>query len=380
MKPLNHVVATFQESIFTTLAELANRAGVINLAQGFPDFDGPEWVRELGAASMRDGKQQYAASMGAPELRKALSQLYQRQYQLEFDWRSEVLVTVGASEAIYVAIQALTNPGDEVLFFEPFYDSYMASAKMAGVTAKAVTLKFPDFEIDWDALASAVSDKTKLIMFNSPHNPTGKVFTKAELERLAAFVVEHDLYVITDEVYEYLAFDRPHLPLASLPQMAERVLTISSMGKTLGLTGWKIGWVVGPRKLIQAVHALHQYLPFCVVHPLQLALADALPRLPEYLPEFQESYRNKRDFLFSGLKELGFNVQNPQGTYFALSKVPDGRQELEYCQELIQKRKVAALPLSSFYLNSDEGTQLIRFCFAKKQSTLNQAIQNLREP
>ena len=378
MKPLNPIATGFGESVFTTLTRLANQAGAINLAQGFPDFDGPEWIKELAIDAVKTGPHQYAPSMGAISLRQGLADFYLEQYKLSLDPAQEILVTVGASEAIYSTIVALLAPGEELLCFEPLYDSYLASAQLHGVKICPVTLPFPGLEIDWDRMEDLCGPKTKALILNNPHNPTGKVFSQAELEKLALFAQKHDLYVICDEVYEFLTFETPHIPLASLPGMRQRVVTISSMGKTLSLTGWKIGWAMGPHELIKPIHHVHQFITFCLAHPLQIALANTLPRLKTYLPEFRAQYFKKRDYLIQGLTSLGFKPQRPQGTYFLLAQVPNGQTDVSFSQELIHTKKVAALPLSSFYLESNQGTQLIRFCFAKKMETLSLALNQLR--
>jgi len=377
MKPVNSIVESFKESIFTTLTQLAIKHEAINLAQGFPDFDGPAWIHDLAKTAIAEGKNQYAPSYGIPSLRAAIAKNYERFYSLKYDPANEVLITNGATEAIYCAITALINPGDEVIVFEPLYDSYAASLQLAKADIKVVTLKAPDFNFDLVTLKFQVSEKTKLLILNNPHNPTGKVFSKQELIDIADLARKYDFYIMTDEVYEFLTFDGQHIPIASLPGMKERVITISSIGKTLSLTGWKIGWACGPAALINAVHNVHQFVSFCVARPLQEAIAEALGRLDEYLPEFRAAYAKRRALLVDGLKSRGFKVMTPQGTYFAVSEVPDGRDDVEFTKDLIAKKKVAAIPMSAFYLRSTEGTKLIRFCFAKREETLCKALSNL---
>lgn len=380
MKPVNHTISSFKESVFSTITRLANEHRAINLSQGFPDFDGPQWVIELARGALAQGhlgKNQYAPSLGILPLREAIAKNYRRFYGLNYDPASEIIVTNGATEAIYSTIAALLNPGDEVVVFEPLYDSYLASLKVAQAVVKSVPLKAPDFTFDFEALKKQVSAKTKLLILNSPHNPTGKVFNPDELRQIARLAVEFDFYILSDEVYEFLTFDVPHQPIAALPGLRDRVITISSIGKTFSLTGWKVGWACGPKALIGAIHNIHQFISFCVAHPLQQAAAEALHRLDEYLVEFRAEYRGRRDLLVGGLKSLGYEVYVPAGTYFAIVKVPAGESDLQMCQRLIVDKKVATIPTSVFYLESDEGSSLIRVCFAKREETLKAALKNL---
>lgn len=377
MKPLNLTVTEFKESIFSTMTKLAIENSAINLSQGFPDFDGPAWVVDLATKSLKESKNQYAPSMGILPLREAISSNYKRFYDLDFNPQNEILVTNGATEAIYCTITALVNPGDEVVVFEPFYDSYLASLQLAGAKVVPVTLKAPHFTFDFDELRSAVSSKTKLVIINNPHNPTGKIFSKAEIQAIGELSQIHDFYLISDEVYEFLSFESAHVPTASYENLKDRTITISSTGKTFGLTGWKIGWAAGSSTLIKAIHNVHQFTTFCVAHPLQVAMAQALNNMDDYLIEFKREYLAKRNLLVSGLKEAGFNVLNPQGTYFAMAILPEGENDIDYCQKLIKEKKVATIPTSAFYMMSDEGSRMIRFCFAKKDETLLAALSNL---
>lgn len=376
MRSLNTEVTQLKESIFSTITGLANTHQAINLAQGFPDFEGPQWILDLAKAALDQGKNQYAPSFGILPLREAIAKNYRDFYKLNYNPTNEIVVTNGATEAIYTTIRALINPGDEVVAFEPLYDSYLASVNLAKGVLKPVTLKLPDFQFDIEELKKQVSPKTKLLILNNPHNPTGRVFTRAELQQIADLAIQNDFYVMSDEVYEYLTFDCEHIPVATLDGMQERTITISSIGKTLSLTGWKVGWVCAPAPIAKAIHNAHQFISFCVAHPLQAALAQALPRFHEYIPEFKKDYRKRRDLLVSGLREAGYQVVNPQGTYFAIARIPGN--DIEYCKDLILSKKVATIPVSPFYLNSKEGSQLIRFCFAKKDETLQKALQNLR--
>ncbi len=377
MKPLNNTVEQFTESIFSTMTKMAMENKAINLSQGFPDFDGPLWVSDLAAKALKEGKNQYAPSMGVLSLREAIAHNYARFYNYAINPLSEVVVTNGATEAIFCTCLALLNPGDEVVVLEPFYDSYLASIKLAGAKAVPVTLKAPDFHFDIDELKAAISDKTKLLIVNNPHNPTGKVFTAEEIKVIGDLAKKHDFYLLSDEVYEFLTFDVDHRPTATYEDLKERTITISSTGKTFGLTGWKIGWAIGPASLIKAIHNVHQFSTFCVAHPLQVAMAEALVKMDDYLIEFRAEYKRKKELLITGLKELGFNILSPKGTYFAMALLPDGENDIDYCKKLIVEKKVATIPTSAFYIKSDEGSRMIRFCFAKQDETLRSALKNL---
>jgi aspartate/methionine/tyrosine aminotransferase len=378
MKPLSHTVELFTESIFSTMTKMAIENKAINLSQGFPDFDGPKWVIDLAAKAMNENKNQYAPSMGILPLREAIAHNYKRFYNFTVDPLSEVVVTTGATEAIFCTCMGLLNPGDEVVVLEPFYDSYLASIQLAGAKVVPVTLKAPHFNFDIEELKAAVNKNTKLLIVNNPHNPTGKVFSAAEIEVIGELARKHDFYILSDEVYEFLTFGVDHKPTATYGDLKERTVTISSTGKTFGLTGWKIGWAVGPAKLIKAIHNVHQFSTFCVSQPAQWAMAEALMKMDEYLVEFKADYLRKKNILIEGLKECGLNVLTPQGTYFAMALLPEGENDVEYCKKLIQNKKVATIPTSAFYLKSDEGTKMIRFCFAKKDETLFGAIENLK--
>jgi N-succinyldiaminopimelate aminotransferase len=384
MKPLNHVVTQFKESIFSTMTKLAIDHEAINLSQGFPDFDGPQWIIDLAKNAMDQGnklgnvgKNQYAPSNGILPLREAISSNYKRLYNLDYDPMNEVIVTNGATEAIFCTCMALINPGDEVIVFEPFYDSYLASLQMAGAKVVPVTLKMPDFSFNKEELIAAINSKTKLLILNNPHNPTGKIFSQDEIKTIAELARKFDFYILSDEVYEFLTFNETHRPTACFEDLKNRTITISSTGKTFGLTGWKIGWTCGPKEIIKAIHNVHQFTTFCVAHPLQMAMASALSNMDDYLIDFKNKYRQKRDFLVTGLKQAGFKVLEPAGTYFVIAILNEGENDIEFCQKLIVDKKVAAIPTSAFYIKSDEGSRMIRFCFAKTEETLKKAIDNL---
>jgi aspartate/methionine/tyrosine aminotransferase len=377
MKAFNQAVIGIKESIFSTITQMANTQGAINLAQGFPDFEGPEWVLQLAQKAFFNGKNQYAASYGLLALRQQITQGYHQFYGLDYDPQNQILITNGATEAIYATITALINPGDEVVAFEPVYDSYLAAVKIVGGVLKPVTLHAPDFHFSVNELAGQITTKTKLLILNNPHNPTGRVFSLAELQIIGDLAKKFDFYILSDEVYEFLTYDCQHIPIAKLSGLKDRVLTTSSVGKTLSLTGWKVGWLCGPAEVIKAVHNVHQFIAFCVAHPLQAAVSEAWARLDEYLPSFRADYTERRKILVTGLQSLGFEVMVPQGSYFTLVRVPDGENDVDFCKNLILRKKVAAIPCSSFYIHGQEGERLIRFCFAKKTETLMRALDFL---
>jgi len=374
-------VADFKDSIFGVISKLAREHNAVNLGQGFPDFDGPDWIKEVAYQKMKDGHNQYAPFMGTQSLRQEVSLYYKKFYGLGYDPEKEITITVGATEAIYLVITALINPGDEVIVLEPFYDSYVASIKMAGGIPVPVTMHAPDFTIDKKELENAITPKTKLIILNNPHNPTGKVWSREELLDVSLLVEKNDLYLLSDEVYEFLLFDGvKHIPTATLEGMKERTITISSAGKTFGLTGWKIGWICANEKVTKACRLVHQYVTFAVSTPMQEAVAVGLTKLPDYLPGFVDLYRSKRDFFYNELKNLGFDFKIPKGTYFMMVPIKNKTtlKDVDFALKLIQERKVATVPPSAFYLKSTEGESYLRFCFAKKEETLKEAAQNLQ--
>jgi N-succinyldiaminopimelate aminotransferase len=374
-------LAPFGTTIFSEMTRLANEHGAINLAQGFPDFDGPEFAKEAAIAAIRAGHGQYARVTGLSELHRALSDKYRRDYGLRYAPDTEFTVTSGATEAIFAAIQGVCEPGDEVILFEPFYDSYRASVVMAGAVPKVVTLHTPGWTFNLEDLSRAFSRKTRAILLNSPHNPTGKVFSPAELEEIARLCREKDVLCITDEVYEHLVYEGTHRPMASLPGMRERTITISSFGKTFSLTGWKIGWAAAPPDLCSAVRSAHQFITFATATPLQHAAATSLADRPEYFKEFLASYHRKRDYLSEVLARVGFDVSRPAGTYFVCAGFSKFKfaDDVAICRHLTEKVGVAALPPSSFYQESAEGKTFVRFAFCKKDETLAAAAQRLEK-
>ncbi|MEU1090741.1 pyridoxal phosphate-dependent aminotransferase [Streptomyces sp. NPDC005576] len=367
-------------TIFAEMSALALTTGAINLGQGFPDTDGPEEIREAAVRALREGRgNQYPPGPGVPELRTAVAAHQQRFYGLAFDPDTEVLVTAGATEAIAASMLALLEPGDEVIAFEPFYDSYAACIAMAGGVRVPLTLRAPDFRPDLDALRDAITPRTRLLLLNSPHNPTGMVLTPEELTAIAGLAVEHDLLVVTDEVYEHLAFDGDHIPLIALPGMRDRTVSISSAGKTFSYTGWKIGWVTGSAALVTAVRTAKQYLTFVSGGPLQYAVAEALALPDAFFTDFREDLRTKRDLLTAGLTAAGFEVHRPQGTYFITTDVaPLGEKDgIAFCRSLPERAGVVAVPNAVFYDDQEAGRTQVRFAFCKRTSVLEAAIERL---
>ncbi|WP_035306980.1 pyridoxal phosphate-dependent aminotransferase [Actinokineospora inagensis] len=373
----------FTSTIFAEMTALAVRLDAVNLGQGFPDTDGPAGMLTAAQDAIASGVNQYPPGPGRPELRAAIAEQRAR-YGTDFDPDTEVLVTVGATEAIAASLLALVQGGDEVILFEPYYDSYAASVALAGAERRVVSLvEEPSgrFGLDVAALRAAVTPRTRAILVNTPHNPTGTVLTRAELTAIAEVCREHDLIAITDEVYEDLLFDgREHVPLGSLPGMADRTLTISSAGKSFNCTGWKIGWVCGPAELVAAVRAAKQFLTFVGGAPFQPAVAHALRSEQAWVAELRASLADKRTRLSTGLAEAGFDVRAAEGTYFVCADVrPLGYTDgLEFCRALPEKVGVAAVPVQVFTDNPDRWRHVVRFAFCKRDEVLDEAISRLR--
>jgi N-succinyldiaminopimelate aminotransferase len=377
---LNRRLAGFGTTIFAEMSALATRTGAINLGRGFPDTDGPTAVIEAASEAMRAGQNQYPPGPGIAPLRAAIAAHQRRFYGIELDPDGQVLVTTGATEAIAAALLALCEPGDEVVTFEPYYDSYAACIAMAGAERRLVTLRPPDYAVDPDALAAAFSPRTRAVLVNSPHNPTGKVFSRAELELIAGHCAERDVLAITDEVYEHLTFDgREHVPLATLPGMAERTVSISSSGKTFSLTGWKIGWVTGPSALVGAVQTAKQFLTYVSGAPFQPAIAHALAMEDTYFESFRAGLEAKRDRLCAGLEAAGLEVFKPAGTYFVTTDItPLGETDGHaFCLALPQRAGVVAVPTVVFYDDKDVGRPLVRFAFCKRDAVIDEAAARL---
>ncbi len=379
--PVSHRLASYGTSIFTEMTRLANEKGAINLSQGFPDFDGPDFVRNAAIEAIRAGHNQYARMSGIPQLNNALAARWQRLTGQTIDPDTQVSVTNGCTEAIAATCLGLINPGDEVIIFEPYYDSYKPCIEMSGGIPVVLTLAAPMFSVNRDAFEAAITPRTRAILINTPHNPIGKVFSRDELRFVAEMCIRHNLIAITDEVYEHLVFEGEHIRLATLPGMAERTITLSSVGKTFSLTGWKIGWAIASPDLSKCVRSGRQFLSYSVATPLQHGAAAAVSAGPEYLDQFLRDYRQRRDLLCQALEDIGFVVYRPTGTYFVLADHrPFGfKDDRAFCTHLIDKIGVAAIPPTPFYDNVEFGQPLVRFAFCKKLDTLNAAIERLQK-
>jgi N-succinyldiaminopimelate aminotransferase len=379
--PLVARMRPFGTTIFAEMSALAARTGSVNLGQGFPDTDGPAEMLDAAAQALRGGRNQYPPGPGIPELRAAIAEHQRRFWNLGYDPDGEILVTAGATEAVAASILALCEPGDEVVCFEPYYDSYAASIALAGAVRRPVTLR-PDggaYRFDRDELRDAFGPRTRLVLFNSPHNPTGKVFAPEELALLAALCQEYDATAVCDEVYEHLVFDGVHTPLAGLPGARERTLQVSSAGKTFSCTGWKVGWLCGPARLVSAVLRVKQFLTFVNAAPLQPAVATALGLDDGYYRGFRDTLRVKRDRLCAGLADAGFEVLKPEGTYFVTADIRPlgGSDGVEFCRSLPERCGVVAVPTQVFYDDVEAGRHLVRFAFCKRDDVLDEAVGRL---
>lgn len=372
-------LAPFGVTIFTEMTALAVEHGAINLGQGFPNWEGADFVKEAAIRSMAGGEHdQYPASPGVSALRQALAEKYGHLFGRELDPASEVTVTSGCTEALAASFLGLINPGDEVVLIEPFYDSYPACTSMAGAVPKFVQLR-QGFRLDPDELRSAFSPKTRAIVLNTPHNPTGRVFDSDEIQLVADLCQEFDVLVIADEVYEEITFGKPHLRIATLPGMWERTLTLSSLGKTFSLTGWKLGWAIGPPALTSGLRSAHQFLTFTTPTPVQHGGVAALGAPAVFFEDLRESYRSKRDLLVDGLAGIGFDVHRPEGTYFLMAgfQAFGFDDDRAFARHMVEVAGVAVIPPSVFYNNPADGRHLIRFAFCKDEATLNEAIARL---
>ncbi len=389
MRPrLTRRLAGFGTTVFTEITRLANEAGAVNLGQGFPDFDGPEFVKEAAIAAIAAGHGQYARMAGVPALTAAISAKVARDGGLAYDAETEITVTSGATEAIWATLGALCDVGDEVVIFEPFYDSYRAAICAAGAVPRAVTLRWPGelgpagsgWRFDADQLRAAVTDRTRVILLNTPNNPTGKVYTREELTQIAELAVKYDLIVVSDEVYEHLVFAGEHVSIATLPGMRERTVVISSLGKTFSLTGWKIGWTCAPPELSAAVRTAHQFITFATATPLQWGAVAALGAPRAYYDTFLDEYTARRARLGAGLEAAGFDVAYPDGTYFIAARFDAharGEDDVAFARRLIQEAGVAVIPPSVFYLHPEHGRRWVRAAFCKRDTTLDAAIARL---
>jgi len=367
-------------TIFNTMSALAVRTGSVNLGQGFPDEDGPASVLAAAQAAIGAGKNQYAPGIGVPPLREAIARHQQRHYGIDLDPDSQVCVTTGCTEAVAAALLGLVDPGDEVVVLEPYYDSYVAMIQMAGGVRRPVTLRSPDYRLDVDELRAAVTPRTRFVLLNPPHNPTGTVLTDAELQAVADVAIEHDLVVITDEVYEHLVFEgHHHTPIATLPGMWDRTLTLSSAGKSWSVTGWKVGWATGPAELVSAVLAAKQWLTYTSGTPAQHAVAHALDGEPDFPAAVARWLQDHRDLLCGGLADVGLAPRISEATYFTVTDVADlGWDDgLQFCEALPERAGVVAIPCQGFHDDQDAGRHLIRWAFCKERSVLEEGLRRL---
>lgn len=387
MKVMAERVQSFGTTIFTEMTNLANEHGAINLGQGFPDFAAPGFIKEAARAAVAADVNQYAPGRGRPRLREAIAATMERRYGLAVDPAKEVVVTHGATEALSATILSQVDPGDEVILFEPYYDAYVPDVRMAGGVPRYYSLEPPEWRIDGAKLAALFNEKSRLIVVNTPHNPTGKVYGEDELALIAELCQEHDVVAVTDEVYEFITFDGAvHRPLASLPGMGERTITISSAGKTFSVTGWKVGWAVAAPPLAEAVFRAHQFITFSGAAPLQEATAVGLETAEGhgYYEELQEMYERKRDFLAAALASAGLPPITPRGTYFIMVDIGglDFADDVAFCRYLTAEVGVAAIPPSAFYTTPRGGETVARFAFCKTDDALEEAagrLQRLRK-
>ena len=379
---VNEKLRPFGTTIFAEMSALALKTGAVNLGQGFPDTDGPSVVAEAAIEAIRTGRgNQYPPGPGIPELRHAIAKHQHDFYGLDVDPDAGVLVTAGATEALTAAMLAILDEGDECILFEPFYDSYPAAVAMAGATRVPVTLRAPNFAVDPDELRAAITQRTKMIVVNSPHNPTGTVFDNATLQAIADLAIEHDLLVLSDEAYEHLTYDSViHTPIATLPGMFERTITVGSAGKSFSFTGWKVGWATGPADLVHTVRMAKQFLTYVSAGPFQYAVAEGFALGREYFDAFAADLQSKRDRLAGGLSEAGFEVFLPKGTYFITTDIrgigeSDG---LAFCRSLPELCGLVAVPNVVFYDSKEIGSPYVRFAFCKRHEVIDQAIERLR--
>ena len=378
---MNHLLSATGTTIFTVMSALAVQHGAVNLGQGFPDYDGPADVIEAAAAALKDGRNQYPPMTGVPELRRAVADANRRFYGIEVDPDREVVVTSGATEAITACLMAVLNPGDECVLIEPLYDTYLPVVKLLGAVPRLVRLSPPKWELPRAELAAAFGPKTKAILFNTPMNPTGKVFTAAELAFLAELIQRHDCYAICDEVYEHLTYDGwKHIPLMTLPGMRERSMRVSSAGKTFSLTGWKVGYITCDATLQPNVAKAHQNLTFTTPPNLQRGVAVGLAKDDAYFASLSGELAARRDLLTKGLNDLGFTTLPVQGSYFVTADIRSigyAGDDVAFCRQITEEAKVTAIPVTAFYAGEDPPNHYARFAFCKNEAVLEEALRRL---
>ena len=381
MKDANSVLSSYSTTVFEVMSQLALKHDAINLGQGFPDEDGPEELRKIAADALMEGPNQYPSMMGIPELRQAIADHDKRFYGIHLDWQTEVMVTSGATEALADCLFGLIEPGDEVVVLEPFYDCYLPLIKRAGGIPVVVRMSAPDWKLPIEELNEALNHDTKLILINSPMNPTGRAFHWGELEELAELCLRYDVYAICDEVYEHLIFDdRKHYPLITLPGMRDRTVRIGSAGKSFALTGWKVGYICAAPEVLAPIIKAHQFITFTTPPNLQKAVAVGLAKDQSYFDGLTADLQDKRDYLSKELSDIGFDVLPCDGTFFVMADirgVHDGN-DVEFCNYITTEAKVAAVPVSVFY-DVEGPSSLVRFCFSKRMEVLEEAVRRLRK-
>lgn len=373
--------ARFSESVIREMTRVAREHGAVNLAQGFPDFPAPAFLKEAACAAIRDDQNQYAITWGTPRLRHAVARRYAQAYGMEVDPEREIVVTCGATEAMAAVFLALFDPGDEVLIPEPFYENYGPDAILAGAVPVYVPLEEPDLQFDADAFAHRISPRTRALVLNTPNNPTGRVFTGAELEAVARLCRTHGLLAVTDEIYEYITYEGRHVPLATLDGMRERTVTVSGASKTFAVTGWRVGTIVAPPDITDAIRKVHDFLTVGAPAPLQDAVAAAMESFgDDYYRSLRDEYGARRDALLPGLRKAGFHCRSPEGAYYVLadiSALAEGDDDVTFSRRLARDAGVAPVPGSSFFSRPDLGRHLVRFAFCKRIETLEHAVDRL---
>jgi aspartate/methionine/tyrosine aminotransferase len=384
MKELSRITETFSESVIREMTRICDALGGYNLAQGFPDFESPRAIKEAAIAAIQGDLNQYPVTFGEPELREAISRKAWRDNGVQCDPASEITVTCGATEAMIATLKAIINPGDEIIVFEPFYENYGPDGILSGATPRYVTLRAPDWSYSSQELAGAFNERTKAIVINTPNNPTGKVFTRGELEEIAALCIQWDCYAITDEIYEHILYDGArHVSLATIPGMERRTITINSISKTYSVTGWRVGWAIAHEPITQRIRKVHDFLTVGAPTPLQHAAAVALAFPAEYYASLQAHYAEARQFLYGALRRAGFHCSPPQGAYYIIADTAGLMSKLgvasdfAFSRKLIEVAGVATVPGSSFYSDPDKGRTQVRFCFCKKWETLHAVKHSL---